>query len=166
MLINVCGIRKLIGDIPPLIFCRLLLHGSPDLPRVFMKSSYSFEAKETHLEMKISGAYDYWEFIDYPGIIRAQCERVGKFRVIVDMTSVTYDELPTLEMFFLGEKLAEKLRDRVKIALVWRKGQQDYFLENVAANRAASIRTFDTILKARTWLLFDLEDEPFNFQGR
>ena len=116
--------------------------------------------------MRISGPYDYWEFIDYPGIIRSRCEAEGKFRVIVDMVGVTYEELPTLEMFFLGEKVAEKLRDRVKIALVWHKGHQDYFLENVAANRATSIRTFDTLLKARTWLLFDLEDEPFNFQRK
>ena len=131
-----------------------------------MKSSYTFEVKETHLEMQIIGLYDYWDFIDYPGIIRAHCDAEGKFRVIVDLLGVTYEELPTLEMFFLGEKLAEKLRDRVKIALVWQKGTQNYFLENVATNRAASIRIFDTLLIARTWLLFDLEDEPFNFQGK
>ena len=128
-----------------------------------MKSSYSFDVKETHLEMRIMGPYDYWEFIDYPGIIRTRCEAEGKFRIVVDLIGVTYEELSTLELFFLGEKLAEKLRDRIKIALVWHGDTQEYFLENVASNRAASIRIFDTLLKARTWLLFDLEDEPFNF---
>ena len=131
-----------------------------------MKSSYSFDVKDTHLEMRIIGPYDYWEFIDYPGIIRTHCEAVAKFRIVVDMIGVTYKELPTLELFFLGEKLAEKLRDRIKIALVWHGDTQEYFLENVAANRAASIRIFDTILKARTWLLFDLEDEPFDFHAK
>jgi hypothetical protein len=131
-----------------------------------MKSNYTFEVKDTHLEMRIWGPYDYWEFIEYPGMIRDRCEAEGKSRISVDMIGVTYEELPTLEMFFLGEKLAEKLRGRVKIALVWHASTRDHFLQNVAANRATCISTFNTVPKANSWLLSDLEDQPYNFHHK
>jgi hypothetical protein len=124
---------------------------------------YTFEKREGYLVMRISGSYDYWQVILYPDLIRKQCEALGMNRILVDVGEVTYTELPTLELFFLGEKVAESLRDKVKIALVWEGDPQKDFLEIVAANRAASIRIFEKSVVARQWLLFDHEDEPFNF---
>jgi hypothetical protein len=128
-----------------------------------MSSRYSFEAGNGYLVMRIAGSYDYWDFIQYPKIIRTECEARGIFRILVDVVAVTYLELPTLELFFLGEKVAEVLRDRIKIALVWHGGARDNFLQTVAANRAAAIRIFESTDTARIWLLYDHEDEPFNF---
>lgn len=130
-----------------------------------MKCSYRFKETDTYLEMEITGPYDYWEFINFPEIIRRKCKALQTFKIIVDVIEVTYVELPILELFFLGEKLAEKLRDRIKIALLWHGDTRDYFLQNVAANRAASIRIFHTPEDAMDWLLFDHEDEPFNFKN-
>lgn len=128
-----------------------------------MSSRYAFESKIDYLVMRIAGKYDYWDFVQYPRIIRTACEESGIYRIMVDVVAVTFSELPTLELFFLGEKVAEVLRDRVKIALIWHGDTRDGFLETVAVNRAAAIRIFDSTEPAKLWLLYDHEDEPFNF---
>ena len=127
-----------------------------------MKSRYAIQERKNHLLMQISGPYDYWEFIDYPEIILRQCEAAAIFRIIVDLKNVTFVELSTLELFFLGEKLAEKLRHRIKIAMVWNVRREGAFLEKVASNREVSIRVFESVAKAKLWLLFDHQDEPSN----
>jgi len=129
-----------------------------------MSSRYAFESKNEYLVMRIAGRYDYWDFIQYPKIIRAACEEREVYRIMVDVVAVTYTELPTLELFFLGEKVAEVLRDRVKTALIWHGDTRDGFMETVAVNREAAIRIFDSTETAKIWLLYDHEDEPFNFQ--
>lgn len=127
-----------------------------------MKSVYSFIRKPEFLAMSISGIYDYWDFIKYPKIIYKKCVSEQIFKVLVDVVPVTYAEIPTIELFFLGETLAEILRDRVKMALIWDGQQQENFLEIVATNRAANLRVFEKVKPAEYWLLFDKEDEPSN----
>ncbi len=128
-----------------------------------MESKYVIIERTNHLVMTISGPYSYWEFITYPEIIRQSCETAEIFRIIVDLTAVLYKELTTVELFFLGEKLAERLGKRVKIALIWNGKKESEFLETVATNRRANIRVFATCSRARQWLLFDHEDEPSGF---
>lgn len=127
-----------------------------------MNSSYTFKNKADFLVMAIDGSYDYWDFIKYPKVILRKCQSAKIFKVLVDLIPVSYTELPTIELFFLGETLAEVLRDRVKIALVWKGNEQEQFLELVATNRAANMRVFDSIKIAEYWLLHDKEGEPSN----
>ncbi len=112
--------------------------------------------------MTISGQYDYWDFIQYPKVILRKCKSENIFKVLVDCIPVKYTEIPTIEMFFLGESLAEVLRDRVKLACVWNTNEQEAFLEQVATNRAANFRMFHSIKIAELWLLHDKEEEPSN----
>ena len=128
-----------------------------------MKSKYVIEERKNHLLMKITGPYDYGEFIRYPQIIRQQCEAAAVYRIIVELSSVTDTMVSTPELFFLGEKLAEKLRHRIKIALVWRGYDRGKFLQDVANNREATMRVFESNERAKLWLLFDHEDEPSDF---
>ena len=114
------------------------------------------------LVMTISGQYDYWDFIQYPKVILRKCKADNIFKVLVDCIPVRYAEIPTIEMFFLGESLAEVLRDRVKLACVWNGNKEEEFLELVATNRAANFRIFDSIKIAEMWLLHDKEGEPSN----
>jgi len=130
-----------------------------------MGSRYTLEEQQGYLVMRISGPYDYWDFLQYPDLIRKCCESAGVYRILVDVVAVTYAELPTIELFFLGEKVAEVLRDQIKIALVWHGDTKDNLLQMVAANRAASIRIFETTETAALWLLYDHEDEPFDFRA-
>lgn len=127
-----------------------------------MNSTYSFKNKAAFLVMSIDGDYDYWDFIKYPKIILRKCQAAKVYKVLVDLIPVAYTDLPTIELFFLGETMAEILRDKVKLALVWKGNEQEQFLELVATNRAANMRVFDSVKIAEYWLLHDKEDEPTN----
>ena len=127
-----------------------------------MRSSYTFKDKDEFLVLTIKGDYDYWEFIKYPKIIRKKCEELKKYKVLVDLILVKYKEIPTIELFFLGEILADTLRDKIKMALVWTGKDEKLFLQAVANNRAACLRIFDITKTAEFWLLYDREDEPLN----
>ncbi|MCE2612038.1 hypothetical protein LVD13_03575 [Flavobacteriaceae bacterium D16] len=127
-----------------------------------MNSTYAFKNKAEFLVMSIDGIYDYWDFIKYPKIIMRKCQSVKIYKVLVDLIPVSYADLPTIELFFLGETMAEVLRDKVKLALVWKGNEQEQFLELVANNRAGNLRVFDSIKIAEYWLLHDKEDEPSN----
>ena len=125
-----------------------------------MHSTYTFKNKVHFLVMSIDGVYDYWDFIKYPKIILRKCQSAQVYKVLVDLIPVSYTDLPTIELFFLGETMAEILRDKVKLALVWKGNEQEQFLELVATNRAANMRVFDSVKIAEYWLLHDHEDQP------
>ena len=127
-----------------------------------MNSSYVFKNKLQFLVMTINGRYDYWDFIQYPKIILRKCQSEDVYKVLVDLVPVTYTEIPTIELFFLGEAVAEVLRDRVKLALVWVGDNRDQLLELVAVNRASNMRIFESTKIAELWLLQDKEGEPSN----
>jgi hypothetical protein len=127
-----------------------------------MPSNYTFKNKGDFLVMTIKGDYHYWEFIKYPKIIRKKCEEWNNYKVLVDLILVTYKEIPTIELFFLGEILADTLRDKIKMALVWTGKDQKLFLQAVANNRAACLRIFEITKTAEYWLLYDREDEPLD----
>ncbi|MDX1314333.1 MAG: hypothetical protein R3356_02425 [Eudoraea sp.] len=127
-----------------------------------MHSTYTFKNKADFLVMSIEGVYDYWDFIKYPKIILRKCQSAKINKVLVDLIPVAYSDLPTIELFFLGETMAEILRDKVKLALVWKGSEQEQFLELVATNRAANMRVFDSVKIAEYWLLHDHEGQPTN----
>ena len=133
------------------------------------KSSYALVQGKGYNLMNLYGTYDYWDFIQYPGIILDYSIKTSTYKIIVNVIPVQYTEVSTLELFLLGEGLAEVLRDRVKMALVWNINQQDGLLERVAVNRAACMQVFPSLEEARLWLLLDQEQEPvdlFRNKGR
>lgn len=121
-----------------------------------------FRDKSEFLVLTIKGDYDYWEFIKYPKIIKKKCEELQNYKVLVDLILVKYKEIPTIELFFLGEILADTLRDKIKMALVWTGEDEKLFLQAVANNRAACLRIFEITKTAEFWLMYDREDEPLN----
>ena len=127
-----------------------------------MRSSYAFKNKGDFLVMTITGQYDYWDFIKYPIIIRKKCEAEDINKVLVDLILVRYTDIPTIELFFLGEILAETLRDKIKMAIVWAGENQESLLQTVATNRAACLRIFETTKTAEFWLRHNKEDEPLD----
>ena len=127
-----------------------------------MRSSYAIKDKGDFLFITIKGDYDYWDFIKYPKIIKKKCEELKNYKVLVDLLPVKYKVIPTIELFFLGEILAETLRDKIKMALVWAGKEEKQFLQSVANNRAACLRIFELAKTAEFWLLYDREDEPLD----
>lgn len=131
-----------------------------------MRSSYTFENKQDFLVMTVTGDYHYWDFAEYAKIARRQCEEENINRILVDLILVRYSEIPTIELFFLGEILAETIRNRIKMAIVWTGDNYDRFLQRVATNRSARLRIFDLKKTAEFWLLYDNKNEHFDLFKR
>ena len=126
-----------------------------------MGSLYSFEKEKNYLVMTITGNYSYEDFIKYPKLIRNQCLKEKMYKILVNVTPVVKTEIPLVELFFLGEHIANVLRDHIKLALLWDGEKHNRFLQKVASNRFALIRTFESDVHAKIWLMYDREDEPF-----
>ena len=114
--------------------------------------------------MKITGTYHYWDLIKYPKIIRNQCLKSRKFKILINAKELMIKEMPIVDQFFLGEHLAEVLRDHIKIAVVWDGLHTTRFFQSVATNRSALLRVFRSLKNAEVWLLHDRENEPFEVQ--
>jgi hypothetical protein len=118
-----------------------------------MVSSISVVFKEKYLSMTVAGTYDYEEFMDYPQQILKECEENQCFRILVDLKSVIAHEIALIELFFLGERIGRILGDKVMIALVWKKESLSDFLADVATNRSARLKVFDSSKQAELWLI-------------
>ena len=130
-----------------------------------MYTTHSFQLHREYLAMNISGRYHYWDLIRYPKIIRNHCLKERVFKVLLDATDLTIGEMPVVEQFFLGEHIAEVLRDHIKLAIVWNGLYHSRFFQSVATNRAALLRVFRSARNAEIWLIHDKENEPINLNN-
>lgn len=118
-----------------------------------MKSKYSFENREKYLYMKVTGQYDYNDSINYLSLILEECKKLRKNRIIVDMFDVEDGDIPIIDRFNLGEKMAEIIKRQVKIAIVFPERYINKMLETVAWNRGVNIGVFPDLQHAKHWLL-------------
>jgi hypothetical protein len=118
-----------------------------------MVSDFSIAVKKKHLVMTITGMYEYWDFINYPEHILDACKNHKLYRVLVDVRPVIADDISMIELYFIGEKIAQVLSSKVKLAIVWKKQALSEFLVDVASNRSAFLRVFEAPKRAEFWLL-------------
>ncbi len=130
-----------------------------------MYTRYSLQKRKEFLEMNISGDYQYWDLVKYPKIIRNQCLKAGVFKILVDLKQLEITRMPIVEQFFIGEHIAEVLKDHIKIAIVWNGLYHSRFFQSVATNRAALLRVFRSEKNAEIWLLRDKENEPMFYNS-
>jgi hypothetical protein len=110
--------------------------------------------------MKITGSYIFHDFIQMPEIILQACESQGIYKVLLLGDDLKNTNGSTLDRFFIGEKIAEVLRSKVKLAVVWPPDHMDKLTESVAVNRAAYMRMFVEPKEAKKWLLNKDAREP------
>jgi len=103
--------------------------------------------------MTIQGTYDYWEFMELPQQILKECEHHDCYKIITDLSAVVANEIALIELFFIGEKIAKVLGNKVMMALVWKRESLSDFLVDVATNRSARLKVFKTQQRAAYWLL-------------
>jgi hypothetical protein len=115
-------------------------------------SSLSIINHNEYLEMSIQGSYDYWEFIEYPGIIRKSCDDHKCNKILIDVTPVKAQEVSLIELFFIGEKIAQEFGDKAMLALIWKRESLSDFLVDVVTNRFAQLKVFDDPKQAKYWL--------------
>ena len=111
--------------------------------------------------MTLHGEYDYSELIKYPSIILEKCNQEQIFKILIHRLDYVPKEHPVIEQFFLGENLAEVLRDKVKVAMVRSKEAPNRLIETVAINRAGYVKMFNDMEKAKEWLLMDNLDDLY-----
>ena len=118
-----------------------------------MVSDVSIAIKKKYLVITVTGLYQYWDFIKYPDHILDTCNTHGIYKVLVDVRLVKAEDIAMIELFFIGEKIADVLTTKVKLAIVWKKESLSEFLVDVATNRSAFLRVFETPQRAEFWLL-------------
>ena len=94
-----------------------------------MKNQFIFEARDDYLLLRITGTYDFKEFLALPDLIKARCEEEKVFKVLMNASNVKAGNLSTADRYFLGEKLALELRSRYAVAVVWPPEYIDKFAE-------------------------------------
>jgi hypothetical protein len=118
-----------------------------------MVSSFSILKKKEHLVMTIQGSYDYSVFMELPQQILQECNDHDSHRIILDLSAVTADEISLIELFFIGERIAHVLGNKIMMAMVWKRESLSDFLVDVATNRSARLKVFATQQRAEYWLL-------------
>ena len=121
-----------------------------------MKSNYLFEKHDNYITLVISGEYDKDDFLLYPKLILEKCEKENVDKILVDGSTLSGTNLPTMDRFFIAENIANLLRARVKLAVVWPKQHINRFAETVAVNRGSSMIVVDTLGAAHKWLLSEV----------
>jgi hypothetical protein len=118
-----------------------------------MVSSFFILKKKEYLVMTIQGTYDYLEFMELPQQIFQECKNHDCHKTLVDLSAVTADEISLIELFFIGEKIADVLGNKIMMAMVWKRESLSDFLVDVATNRSARLKVFATQQRAEYWLL-------------
>lgn len=118
-----------------------------------MVSDFSIETKKKHLVMTVTGLYEYEDFVNYPEHILEACTNHQIYKVLVDVRAVKSNDISMIELYFIGEEIAQVLHTKVKLAIVWKEEALSEFLVDVASNRSAFLRVFDTPKRAELWLL-------------
>src|SRR5215203_3212380 len=109
-----------------------------------MESEYSFEHKEKYLLMTITGHYAKKDFIAYADIILEHCERENVRMVLIAGHTVAYENLTTMDRFYIGENMAKVLGPKIKVTAVFPKEHVNKFGENVAVNRGGKLFVTDS----------------------
>jgi hypothetical protein len=123
-----------------------------------MSHTIIYNSEERIIEIKVQGDFSLSEakemFTEAVQVVKAQ----NCFLVLNDMREATM-KLSMVEIYKLPKTLAVKVDSlglsvhKLKRALVVKKDLKDYiFFEDVASNRAQSVKYFFDIDEARKWL--------------
>ena len=124
-----------------------------------LKCTYSIENRGTYLNLKVEGFYFFKDFIQFPKIILNHSQATGIYRTLFNGSLLQDTDASIVDRFFLGEKIAEVLRHKVKLAIVWPTKDIGRFMEVVAMNRAAYVRIVSSTQTALQWLMSETEEE-------
>jgi len=123
-----------------------------------MKSTHVIERKAEHLYMTVSGEYNLQDFKTYVKIIRDKCEEEQIFKILMNALDVEGIDIPTIERYFMGIEVAEQLKFKIKLAIVWHNEFINHFGETVAINRGGNIGVFGNFEASMKWLLHGIRE--------
>jgi hypothetical protein len=121
-----------------------------------MKFHHRMIEKQDHLLVLVGGKWRGEAGFSLIDLIASECRRLGCERVLIDGNAV-YGELPDLDRFIAGERIAAVLRG-IRMALVCQPHYVTKFSETVAVNRGAMFFTTADPDQAMRWLMSGSDD--------
>ena len=105
------------------------------------------------MQFNLTGKYDKGEFLSFPELLRARCEKEGIYKILINGLGVKGSNLSTADRYFIGERIGLIMQNRIKIAVVWPEKSIDKFAETVALNRGGDMLVVGEYEEAVNWLL-------------
>lgn len=113
---------------------------------------YSIKSHSCFLELAIRGKFEYWDFLDYPEMIKAELDNHPRSLLLLDLNDIQGSRFGELELLFLSEEFLYQVRSGCFIAVhrenLYNRELQAYFM----ADNNARMRIFETRPEAISWL--------------
>lgn len=114
------------------------------------------EQRDGYIYVEYAEEYSIEAFVSTSKQVFDLCQKENYKKVLVNATQMQ-GKVKTLQRFELGMQGALIFRNLIKIAVVYRKEEIDWFAETVSKNRGLNARIFSEMDKAMEWL----EIEPY-----
>lgn len=111
----------------------------------------NIERRTNYLYLEYSESYTYQNYLAISKQVAAICQAENYKKVLVNASKMVGKVKP-LERFEIGVKGALIFRNRVKIAVIYRKEEIDWFAETVSVNRGLNAKIFSELHEAMKWL--------------
>jgi hypothetical protein len=119
-----------------------------------MNITFSLENREGYLLVIISGVYSKGDdFLSIPDAILKECQLSGKNKALLNIMNLSLYGFTDMDRFYLGARIAETLRGKVKLSAACKIENTSRFAETVAKNRGAQFAVFTDFNQAEEWLV-------------
>jgi hypothetical protein len=109
------------------------------------------EDRKDHLYFRLTGKYDYQDFMALVLGLRDECLRREATHAVIDISIVDGD-IPGLERYNLGLRFAEIWGGRLKAAILAPRERINKLFENTAVNRYARVHVSHDEELLMAWL--------------
>lgn len=117
-----------------------------------MEFNYSVEKEGGSLIIKLAGEYNETASMTLPEFMLQACQKEKVNKILIDGLEGDWTGFATMQRFSFGEKLADVVSTRIKIAVAIPQKAIDKFAEKVARNRGVDIAVFGELEDAIAWL--------------
>lgn len=109
------------------------------------------ENQGEYLFVKFTDPYQLDTIVELIKEAAAACVEENLSRALVDFREMP-GKISTADRFQLGVEAASAMRGLLKVAVVYRRSEMNWFAETVAKNRGANLRIFSEMDEAIKWL--------------
>jgi hypothetical protein len=111
-----------------------------------------YQNKGTYLFVEVSEPYSLHLLLAMVQEMVDRCQKENLQKALVDLTQM--DGNPSiLDRYTIGVEVARICGPRIQCAAIAKQGAANYVVENVAVNRGAKLKVFNTMAEAIQWLM-------------
>lgn len=112
---------------------------------------YQTRSHDKYAHISATGEYDFRQLFSFIEHLKAETDRLGARRLLVDCSELQ-GQIPEVDRFEGGQKVAEVFGPFTQIALVLAPGTVTKLGELAAVNRGAHLLVTDDHAEAENWL--------------